>query len=105
MLAALLAEGELGSLVREFGAIGGIVIILVYQYVGSRPARKANEIVQHELKPNGGKSVKDHIERLVSLEGSVTRIEAKIDAGEKSHDRMEERMNRIEDRLDKALDG
>jgi transcriptional/translational regulatory protein YebC/TACO1 len=81
------------SLILGIGAVAGIIFTVLRFYVKAFAKQELDEI-KHELKPNGGSSIKDQVTRLEKKQEEIYLKQKEDDK------RFEERINKLEDKID-----
>lgn len=76
-----------------FGAIITLLLAIIGVWLELYKARRASQNVEREMKPNGGGSLRDEVNRLA---GAVGRLGTKFDAVDSKVDGMNEKVVRME---------
>lgn len=85
------------GLILGISAVAGIVFAILRFYIRSF-ARQELEDIRHELKPNGGSSIKDQVTRLEVRQQEILAKQKRDD------ERFESRLDKLEEKIDKVFE-
>jgi Na+-transporting methylmalonyl-CoA/oxaloacetate decarboxylase gamma subunit len=81
------------------------VILSVLRHYIRTFAKEQLEDIRHELKPNGGSSIKDQVTRLEASQKNMSSMHATyIDSQSEKNGRDDLRMDKLEEKIDKIFD-
>lgn len=79
------------GLILGISAVAGVVFGILRFYIKSFAKQELDEI-RHELKPNGGSSIKDQVTR---LESEINELKRQNEEGEKFHEKLEVKIDKL----------
>lgn len=85
------------GLILGISAVAGIVFSILRFYIRAF-AKQELEDIRHELKPNGGSSIKDQVTRLEVRQQEI------LEKQKRDDQRFEGRLDKLEEKIDKVFE-